>query len=152
MEMNERTHQLINMIAKTLLQKTISKDLENSTHLPAMLDGLGYVSHKIISQISHCEVQNTSSFDVIDTEFANDKIYISFEMPFTLTAWNSTAPILKITAIAEGTCSVPDLNVSHWDSLDFYSMEEAELSSRQNLAEIEDLYYTEVECTVSGNA
>lgn len=146
MEANEHMNQMIKTIAETLLWETVSADVENTTHLPAMLDGLGYVNHELIAQISRCEMLETSSFDVIDVELADDKMYISFEMPFTLTAWNDTAPILRIMAVAEGTCSVPDLDAYHWNSHNFYAMDKPEILSHRDLVEIEELYYSEVEC------
>lgn len=152
MEANERIQKLIKNVSETLLWEIVSADVENTTHLPTMLDGIGYINHELINQITRCEIMDLISFDVIDAEAADEKIYISFSMPFILTAWDNSTQLLRISAVAEGTCSIPGINEYDWDSKDFYAMGKQELLSYRNLVEIEELCYSEVECDEPNNA
>ena len=146
MEINERMIQMVSKLAKSLLWEVVSADVDNTTHLPTMLDGIGYVNHELIQQVNHCELLETTSFDVVDIEPKDNKLFVSFEMPFILMASNNSTPLLRITAVAEGTCVIPDMNSYDWESKDFSAMNKTELLAHHELVEMEELYYSEVEC------
>lgn len=140
--------QLVEILSTTLLQEVISANIEKINQLPVMLQDIGYIKDKVnvILQITECEVSDSEPLDIINFTQHGESLLINFEMPFILSAWTGKEQLLRITANATGKCIVPDIAKYDWASIDVENMGKEELLAKNELVDILELNYTDVEC------
>lgn len=140
--------QLVEILSTTLLQEVVSANIEKVNQLPAMLQDIGYIEDKVnvILQITESDVFDSEPLDIINFTQHGESLLITFEMPFILSAWTGKEQLLRITATATGKCIVPDIAKYDWASIDVENMGKEELLAKNELVDILELNYTDVEC------
>lgn len=140
--------EVIEILSTTLIWEVISEKVENLNQLPIMLGDSRYIENKdtTISQITRCEVLDSESLEIIGFTNYDESIFVVFEMPFVLSAWNESKQLLRITATVTGKYSVPDSKKYDWDNIDFENMGKKELLEYKELVDILEINYQFVEC------
>lgn len=140
--------ELVNVLAERLIWDVIGAYIEESKPLSIMLKDIYYLKDKddFIRRTNFCEITVPDEFNVMGFSVEKDKILIEFEYPFVMTAFSEEDALLRITACAEGSCEVPDINAFDWSKLDFDNMDREELLSYKDLVENIELHYVQVEC------
>lgn len=140
--------ELVDVLAESLIWDVVGNYIEESKPLPIMLQDIYYLKDKedFIRRTSFCEITVADEFNVMGFSVEKDKILIEFEYPFVMTVFSEQDALLRITACAEGSCKIPDINVFDWLKLDFDDMDREELLSYKDLVENIELHYVQVEC------
>lgn len=142
------TQELLAGLSETFLWEVVSAHIEQTRFLPDMLLDIGYLENKdeIIQRVDNMEIMDSEPLEILGSYADNGRISFGFEMPFVLNARCGKEPLLRITAIAAGRCSIPDENAFDWNALDWEDMNKPELLSHKDLAEFSTLRFEDVEC------
>lgn len=142
------TQELLDSISETFLWESVSAHIEQTQFLPDMLRNVGYIENKdeVIQKVDKLEILDSEPLEIFGQSADNGRISFSFSMPFVLVARSGKEQLLRITATAEGKCSIPDGNAFDWNAFDWDDMNRQELLSHKDLAEFSQLRFEEVEC------
>jgi hypothetical protein len=140
--------QLVDALSTNLLWEVVCAYVENINQLPIILKDIAYVEDidNVIAQITKCEVLDSEHLEIKDFWKLEESILISFEMQFVLSVWSRSRQLLRITAVANGKCRIPDIGKYDWKSIDFEDMDKEELLSYEGLVDILELNYPIAEC------
>ena len=141
MDMNQLVDKAI-----ALLWEVVSSYVSEITQVSILLEGIDYIDSAIIPQINCAEIQDSESFDIAEVEKCDGEILIAFEMPYILSLWKDREQLLRVTAVASGKCTIPDLDKFDWNAMDFKNMNKAELLSRKGIVSLHAINYSYVEC------
>lgn len=142
------TQELLDSLSETFLWESVSAHIEQIQFLPDMLRNVGYIENKdkVIQKADGMEILDSEPLEIFGQSADNGRISFGFSMPFVLVAKSGKEQLLRITATAEGKCSIPDENNFDWNTFDWEDMNRQELLSHKYLAEFPQLRFEEVEC------
>lgn len=133
-------------VLEDLLCEVIVEKAEQVSAAKALLEDIEYIDRSQIEHISRCTMLDTEYFDMCSSIGEEDRIYITFEMPFVLDTWNDKKQrIFNITAVAFGKCSIPDERVFDYAAHDFGSMNRKELLQYRDIVDVLKLSYSDIE-------
>lgn len=138
----------IEIVCNTILWEKVGQQVEQLEQLPIMVREVGYIEQldEMVEQINECEILDTDSFDVLEIEESEDKLSVTFEMPFVLSAWADKKQLLSIHGMAEGKCSIPQKELVDLDYMKLEDMHKAELLKLGECVEVNELKYAWIEC------
>lgn len=140
--------QLIDVLAITLLWEGISSYVEEPPQLCRMLKKIHYQEDikPFLERVTRCEVLDSEPLEIVTVEEQGEYLLLSFEMPFLLSVWIGKKQVLRVTAEAFGTVSVPDVDTYDWQSETFEALNKQELLVKRNLLKLVTLSYKNIEC------
>ena len=140
--------EFVNVLAESLIWEVIGAYVEQCDQLPIMLQEINYLEDKdgFIHRANHCAITVADEFNVMRYSVDKDKILIEFDFPFFMSVFSDENALISITACAEGSCKVADINAFDWSQMDFEDMDKQELLSYKDLVESIELHYVQVEC------
>lgn len=142
------TQELLDRLSETFLWENVSAHIEQTGLLPDMLRNVGYIENKdeVIQKVDRMEILDSEPLEISGQSADNGRISFGFSMPFVLVANSGKEQLLRITASAEGKCSIPDGNTFDWNAFDWEDMNRPELLSHKDLIEFSQLSFGDVEC------
>lgn len=140
--------EFVNVLAESLIWEVIGAYVEQCDQLPIMLQDINYLEDKddFIRRANFCEITVADEFNVMRYSVDKDKILIEFDFSFVMSVFSEENALLRVTACAEGSCKVADINAFDWSQMDFEDMDKQELLSYKDLVESIELHYVQVEC------
>ncbi len=140
--------ELVELLQETLLWEAVGAYVEQPDQAAEMVDDLGYLEDGVADDISWCEVLDSDEFEVGEAEVVGDRLCLSFEMPFVLTAWHTPADdpkesvcLLRITSTIAGECRIPDVDAYEWEDVDWEDADASELREHLSLVQIGEHEY-----------
>ncbi len=139
---------LVEETLEEFLLDCVGNKVEEVSELPAMLDGIGYLTDKeeLIAETDYCEILDISDSSVLHCYEEDGKIKIFYTMDYILQTFVDSEFIWRIQGTIKTQLSIPDMNTVNW--LEFENSEESfeELYDKyKNLVHFDNIEYVFIE-------
>lgn len=131
---------------ETLLWEIMSNQVEKVDVAKQLLTNINYIEQGKVDQISKCTMLDSDYFEITSINNKENKIYVDFEMPFIIDAWNQEEEhLFHILGCVNGQCAIPDESEFDYAAYDFDSMNKTELLSHASMVELIQMDYSDIE-------
>lgn len=128
--------------------ENISASIEKTENLPALLSDIGYLDRKdeVIKKADKAQISESEPPDFSNIGVEGGRLTLSFIMPFLMIVKSGNEELVRITATAVGSISIPDESAFDWEAYDWEDMTRPELLSHGELISFSRLAFTDAEC------